>query len=232
MFESLKVDRKSVSSAVIEHIKQLIHEEKLTPGDKLPSEREMAGQIQVSRNTVREAYKMLEAEGYLIIKHGNGVFVADQESQIRKLTASLFVKEDQVRDLLSIRKVLEVEAVKWAAQRGTPQDYRYLHNVLDDMKTLIKDRNYEELKSLDQDFHIHIAQMSGNRIMLRIMLNLVDMINEMQNESLLIPGRAKQSLDEHLQILKAMEEKDIQKAGQYMQEHLTSIEQSLSLKEK
>ncbi len=227
MFESLKIDRKSVSSTLIEHIKQLIHEEKLKPGEKLPSEREMAGQTSVSRNTVREAYKMLEAEGYLVIKHGNGVFVADQESKIRKLTSSLFVKDDQMAELLSIRKVLEAEGVKWATHKGKPEDYRHLNNLLMDMKTLIKERNYEELKALDQDFHVYIAQMSGNKILIRIMLNLVDLIDEMQNQSLLIPGRAKRSLDEHLNILKAMEEKDPEKACHYMREHISSIEHSL-----
>lgn len=227
MFNSLKIDRKSVSGTVMDYIKQLIHEEKLLPGEKLPSERDMAGQINVSRNTIREAYKMLEAEGYLVIKHGNGVFVADQESQIRKLTSSLFIKEDQVHELLSIRKVLEVESAKWAAEKGKPQDYRHLDNLLQDMRSLIKEKNYEELKALDQAFHLHIAEMSGNKIMLRIMLSLTDMINEMQTESLKIAGRAKQSLHEHIKILKAIQEKDIQNAGQAMFEHLTSIEQSL-----
>ncbi|MEW9673826.1 FadR/GntR family transcriptional regulator [Ammoniphilus sp. 3BR4] len=227
MFKSLKIDRKSVSGTVMDHIKQLIYAEKLLPGEKLPSEREMAGQINVSRNTIREAYKMLEAEGYLVIKHGNGVFVADQESQIRKLTSSLFIKEDQVQELLSIRKVLEVESAKWAAEKGNPQDYRRLDNLIHDMRTLIKEKDYEELKALDQEFHLHIAQMSGNKILLRIMFNLVDLINEMQNETLQIPGRAKQSLHEHIKILKAIQEKDSQNAGQAMYEHLTSIEQSL-----
>lgn len=231
MFESLKVGRRSVSGTVMNHIKQLIHEGQLLPGNKLPSEREMAAQTNVSRNTIREAYKMLEVEGYVVIKHGNGVFVADHESQLRKLTSSFFVKEDHIQELFSIRKVLEVEAAKWAAEKANPQDIRNLTNILNDMKTLVKEKNFKEIILLDQEFHLQIARMSNNKIMLRIMLSLIDTINEVRTESVEIPGRARQSIREHTAILKAILEKNAQNAGNAMYEHLSNTENSLLTKD-
>jgi GntR family transcriptional repressor for pyruvate dehydrogenase complex len=88
MFETFKLDRKSISDSVNDYLKELIHQGKFKPGDKMPPERELVQLMNVSRNTVREAYKMLAAQGYLIIKHWNGVYVADEEMQIQQLTSA------------------------------------------------------------------------------------------------------------------------------------------------
>lgn len=228
MFDTFKVDRKSISDEVVQYIKDLIHQDKFSPGEKIPGEREMAKKINVSRNTVREAYKILGAQGYLNIKHGQGVFISDEESQIRNLTSSFFMRKDDVLELFAIRKVLESQAVIWAMENPRLDHHRELKNILEDNKMALKNKaSFEELALLDQKFHLALCRMSGNTILIRIMINLIDLLSEVRTQTIQIPGRSEQSLKEHILIVEAMITRDKKLAKQLILEHLSSVEKSI-----
>lgn len=228
MFDTFKVDRKSISEEVVQYIKNLIHQEKFLPGEKIPGEREMAQKINVSRNTVREAYKILAAQGYLNIKHGQGVFISDEESQIRNLTSNFFLKQDDILELFSIRKVLETQAVIWAMENHKVDNHRELENILEDNRMALKNKaSYEELSFLDQKFHLALSRMSGNSILLRIMMNLIDLLSDARTQTTQIPGRSEKSLKEHILIVEAMISNNPNLAKQRMLEHLDSVEKSI-----
>ncbi|MEW9673839.1 FadR/GntR family transcriptional regulator [Ammoniphilus sp. 3BR4] len=228
MFDAFKVDRKSISEEVVQYIRNLILQEKILPGEKIPGEREMAQKINVSRNTVREAYKILAAQGYLNIKHGQGVFISDEESQIRNLTSSFFIKQDDILELFSIRKVLETQAVIWAIEYHGMEHHRELKNILEDNRMALKNKaSFEELSYLDQKFHLALSRMSGNSILLRIMMNLIDLLSEVRTQTIQIPGRSEQSLKEHILIVEAMMSNNKKLAKHYMLEHLSSVEKSI-----
>ncbi|OLS38358.1 hypothetical protein BTR22_06565 [Alkalihalophilus pseudofirmus] len=233
MYETFKVDRKSISASVAEYIQDLITEKKFTEGQKLPSEREMAQKLNVSRNTVREAYKILAAKGYLTIKHGNGVFVSKEEETIKHLTSQLFLRKDQIVELFTIRKVLETKAVELAIRNLTPQNKRELNSILHmTMETLSNDAGKEELAQLDQKFHLTITRISGNSILLRIMNSLIDLLGDARFETVKIPGRAELSLRQHLEIGEAIMQGSTDLAVKRMNDHLDSVEESILLNKK
>ncbi len=228
MFDTFKVDRKSISDEVVLYIKDLIHRDQFSPGEKIPGEREMAQKINVSRNTVREAYKILGAQGYLTIKHGQGVFISDENSQIRNLTSSFFMKRDNVLELFSIRKVLESQAVIWAMENPQADHQREFKHILEDNRLALKNKaSFEELSLLDQKFHLALCRMSGNTILVRIMINLIDLLSEVRMQTIQIPGRSEQSLKEHILIVEAMMAGDKKLAKQCILKHLSSVEDSI-----
>ncbi|UFJ38925.1 FadR family transcriptional regulator [Brevibacillus humidisoli] len=228
MFETFKANRKSIAETVADHIKDLIHQGKFQAGDKILGERDMSQRLHVSRNTVREAYKILAAQGYLTIKHGNGVYISDAETQLQHITSSFFIKYDHVLELFAIRKVLETQAVKWAVERLDQQQESDLNQLLaDTLLALEQETAHDQLAELDQTFHLSLARMSGNSILLRIMMNLIDLLEQTREETIRIRGRATQSLKEHINILHAILERDAEKAEQCMLEHLSSVEQSI-----
>jgi GntR family transcriptional repressor for pyruvate dehydrogenase complex len=228
VFETFKLDRKSISDSVVDYLKELIHQGKFKPGDKMPPERELVQLMNVSRNTVREAYKMLAAQGYLTIKHGNGVFVADEEMQIQQLTSAFFIKKDGLLELFAIRKVLETQAVKWVIEHYRPSYKTELMAILEESRDAFKNQaDWEAISALDQKFHLALARLSGNSVLLRIMMSLVDLLSESRTESIRIPGRAFQSLNEHERIVAAIVEGNTERAQNYMLEHLDSVEQSI-----
>lgn len=228
MFEGFKAERKSISDEVVHYIKDLIYQGRFSAGDKIPGERELALKMSVSRNTIREAYKILAAQGYLTIKHGQGVFVADGEARIKNITSSFFVKHDDVLELFAIRKVLETQAVVWAVRSNFyHHQLTELESILDDSKIAAKSKDYEELSRLDQKFHLFLIRMSENSVLYRIMMNLIDLLSEARTKSIQIPGRAEQSLKEHAQIVEAIKQKAEGLAKESILNHLASVERSL-----
>lgn len=230
MLESFEVERKGIAERVTDLIKQRIIEGKYQVNQKLPSEREMAANLKVSRNTIREAYKILEAYGYVTIKHGTGIFVASEEEQIKKMTSSFFVTTDQMKDLFSIRKILEENSVKWAIEHSTDEQINTLAEIVAEAQAICKKNDEQgayKLAILDQQFHITLAKLSGNTVLLRIMHNLIDLLEKVRLHSIKIPGRPAMSVKEHSNIIKAMQERNTSKAQYYMLEHLKSVEMSI-----
>ncbi|MBS8263695.1 FadR family transcriptional regulator [Mesobacillus boroniphilus] len=206
----------------------MIQDGRFKVNEKLPSEREMAVKLKVSRNTVREAYKILEAYGYLTIKHGTGIFVASEEQQIKKMTSFFFVKTDQIKDLFAIRRILEVNAVAWAIENASLEQMEKLTAIVEKAKVAAKiDNNSEELARLDHEFHVTLANMSQNTVLIHIMQNLIDLLEESRMQVIQIPDRPIKSVSEHLDIVNAIKKKDVSLAQDCMSKHLDSVENSV-----
>lgn len=223
------VNRKGVTEQVSDVIKQKIQDGIYREGDKILGEREMAETIGVSRNTVREAYKILEAYGYLTVKHGTGVFVSSPEHQIQKMTESFFVSSDQVKDFFSVRKILEEFTVKGSIENFDSTQIAELEKILIEAKEITENEvDFEQLAELDHKFHLALANSSKNVVLIRIMNFLIDLLSESRMKTIQIPGRAIRSIQEHIQIVEAIKKKDIVLAQTYMRKHLESVELSIT----
>jgi len=118
----------SLTDRIVDRIGRLIDEEGLDAGERLPAEREMARMLGVGRPAVREAVKVLEARGRLVVRHGQGVFVARSAvDEVRDRLANL---EVSLHELFEMRLVLEEPAAAWAAQRATTDDVAELAEAL------------------------------------------------------------------------------------------------------
>lgn len=221
-----ELNRKGISEQVADSIKKKIQEGKYIVGDRIPGEREMASELEVSRNTVREAYKILEAYGYITAKHGTGVFVASPEQQIHKMTESFFVSTDQIKDFFAVRKLLEEGTVSWSIQNSN--EFNELDEIVSESKEIINGEiDYKRLSELDHNFHLALANRSQNIVLIRIMHNLIDLLSESRMKSAQIPGRAIQSVEEHIKILDAIKKRDVALAKEHIVNHLESVERSI-----
>lgn len=230
-FENIELNKTTVSKKVVEKIKDLIIDGTLKEGEKLPAERSMATMLNVSRNTIREAYKMLAVLGYIEIKHGLGVFVIDENASLDQITSSFFIKNDQIMELFEMRKVLESSSIKWAVERGTDEQINELERLVENSINLIEnEKNISEIAQSDQDFHLFIAEISGNSVLYRTMLNLVDLLAESRSFTMDIPGRMKTSINDHKDIVEAVKARDVELAERKMLKHLDSVEKELITK--
>ncbi|MBO8173112.1 MAG: FadR family transcriptional regulator [Bacillaceae bacterium] len=228
MFHFMHFDKTTISKKVVDDIKNLIVTGKLQPNEKLPPERELAKMLNVSRNTVREAYKILAALGFVQIQHGKGVFVSDEDTSLDQFAATFFIKNDRILELFEIRKLLETQSVRWAAERATPQAVQELRQMTDEAcQAAEKGADKLVLARADQAFHLYLAEMSGNSVLLRIMHHLIDLFKESREETLEIPGRAVKSLEEHRDIIRALAQHDPKQAERNMLKHLSSVEKAL-----
>jgi GntR family transcriptional repressor for pyruvate dehydrogenase complex len=234
MFKSVNDERKTFSKKVVEHIQELILGGQLPPGHKLPPERELAEKMNVSRPTIREAFKILSAMGYLMIKHGNGVFVSNQTERIDNMASLLFIQTDTIHELFEVRKTLETDSAAWAAKRGTKDFLQQISARTKEMYEKLREDRFDNkeaketfLSESDEDFHLMVAQAAGNEVVLRIMNNLIDLLRESRMHSMKIPGRSIQSLIEHVEIAEALVNGDADLARKRMFEHLSSVERDL-----
>lgn len=224
-------DKKGISEKVADYIKEEIRNGVYLEGDRIPGERDMSIKIDVSRNTVREAYKILEAYGYLNAKHGRGFYIASEADQIKKMTEAFFISSDQISDLYAVRRLLEEKIVEWATKNGTEKQIVELETIVKESEEIITMQlGPEKLSECDLKFHLCLAEMSGNGVANRIMHHLIDLLAQSRQQSIQIPNRAEKSVKEHKEIVKAIKKKDASLAKKAIELHLDSVEQSIKSK--
>lgn len=219
-----------VSEEIVEQIKSLIFQGKLKPGEKLLPERDLSRTLNVSRVSLREALNTLQGMGLLEIQQGNRTFVRPITTLSLYDPLVSFTKSSPVSILqvFELRKYLEIGCVSLAAERAEKEQIKELKRILrvmeDDLK---KDRL--GAKS-DLDFHSTIAQATRNLAYVHTMRTIYDLLKE---ELLIAWGsifreknRRRKLLDQHRNILNAIEERNSPKAAQEALAHLTFVQES------
>lgn len=232
LFKPIAKDPASVHEKIVAEIKSSILRGKLKPGDKLPSERALAEILNVSRTSLREALKILAASGIVTIKQGQGVYVVENTHQdiIGHFTNRIFSEQYDLTELYDMRKVLETQAVVWAVRRATPEQISYMNELISETREKLSHSPKEDTQILtdhDTKFHNALAEASGNKVLVRVMQNLLDLIEETRNRAFTIPGRGSKSLDDHQKIVDAIRNHDTDNARQAMYHHLESVEEDI-----
>ncbi|WP_258166007.1 MULTISPECIES: FadR/GntR family transcriptional regulator [Bacillus] len=214
---------------VSEAILTMIKNGTLKPGDKLLPVHQLAEQFQVGRSAVREALSALRAMGLIEMKQGEGTYVKnfDPSSLTKSLNNKLLMKKEDILNLLEVRKVLEVGAVRAAAAKRTDDNLQNMKHWLDEMAKSIGDEKAGE--KADFHFHMGIAESSHNNILLELMNHVSEMIAETIGESrrIILYGEQTTSerlLEEHRAIYNAVLKQDVELAQQAMLNHLTNVE--------
>lgn len=217
----------NVSQRIATQIDDILGKEELKPGDRLPTERDMAELLGASRPSVREAVRILEAQGRLIVKHGLGVFVAESQTK-QALGAALKNPEVNVNELFAMREVLEVPAARWAAERITDDQVISLKEILQELDTAFDEDSddFQRLARLDASFHLAIAQVAGNRFLRQTTDVLNDILIEGMQTTLLMPGRRQKARKQHEAIVAALEKHDSGAAGRAAQAHVRNAHQA------
>jgi len=200
---------------------ELIELQKLNPGDRLPPERALADLLEVSRPSLREALHILQAQGLVQIKHGQGTFV--QEPIVaQELRASMMATTHGLNELFDAREVLEVPASKWAASKASKEDIRQLRATLNQIEivTSTSPIDFDQLQILDAKFHLTIVGIVGNRFINQTLNVLQDVMRMSMQTTLRLPGRSNVSKKEHHEILEAIESGNAELASKLTLQHI------------
>jgi GntR family transcriptional repressor for pyruvate dehydrogenase complex len=201
---------------------ELIELQKLNPGDRLPPERALADLLEVSRPSLREALHILQAQGLVHIRHGQGTFV--QEPIVaQELRASMMATTHGLNELFDAREVLEVPAAKWAASKASKEDIRQLRATLNQIEivTSTSPIDFDQLQILDAKFHLTIVGIVGNRFINQTLNVLQDVMRMSMQTTLRLPGRSNVSKKEHHEILEAIESGNGELASKLTLQHIT-----------
>ena len=201
---------------------EIIDVQRLNPGDRLPPERQLAELLEVSRPSLREALHILQAQGLVSIRHGQGTFI--QEPIVaQELRASMMASTHGLNELFDAREVLEVPASKWAASKASKEDIRQLRATLNQIDTVtsVAPIDFDQLQVLDAKFHLTIVGIAGNRFINQTLNVLQDVMKMSMETTLRLPGRSDVSRREHHEILEAIESENGELASKLMLQHIT-----------
>ncbi|GAA4926511.1 FadR/GntR family transcriptional regulator [Streptomyces coeruleoprunus] len=221
-------DAMAVTDEAIEKIKEMIVSGALRPGDRLPKESELAAELGLSRNSLREAVRALSLIRILDVRQGDGTYVTSLDPQLLLEALSFVVdfhRDDTVLEFLAVRRILEPAATALAAPRIGEAELDALEAALD---ALGPEPAVEELVAADLEFHRVIVGASGNAVL----CSLLDGLSGPTTRARVWRGLTQEdavarTLHEHRAILAALRDRDAEAARSWATVHIASVEQWL-----
>jgi GntR family transcriptional repressor for pyruvate dehydrogenase complex len=188
---------------------EYIDRENLSPGDRLAPERELAKKLGISRPSLREAIQVLQTQGRLIVKHGIGVFLVEDE-EAAKIRESLRASHHSVEELFQMREILEAPAVEWAAERRTDAQLDAIKRAATALNDAVSEStiDFDKVRLLDMNFHLTIVKSAQNQFLNQTLGTLQEIMYRSMDNTLKLPGRIDASEHEHGVILDAIEKRD------------------------
>ncbi|WP_407563870.1 FadR/GntR family transcriptional regulator [Streptomyces sp. 184] len=218
----------AVTDEAIEKIKGMIVSGKLRPGDRLPKESELAADLGLSRNSLREAVRALALIRILDVRQGDGTYVTSLDSQLLLEAMSFVVdfhRDDTVLELLAVRRILEPAATALACTGIADAELDALEAELAELG---QDPSVEELVRADLEFHRRIVQASGNSVLSSLLEGLSGPTARARIwRGLTQEDAVRRTLTEHRAILDAMRSRDAEASRSWATVHIASVEQWL-----
>jgi GntR family transcriptional regulator, transcriptional repressor for pyruvate dehydrogenase complex len=218
-----RIQGTSPSVEIVRQIKAAIFDGRLTTGNQLPPERELASLFHVSRVTVRDALRTLQANGLLEVRVGakGGTFItAPQPGHVAEsLSHMLALAELTAAEVTEARVILELGAMPLICERATPQDLAHLEEILEDAEQALKDGVYDFRHSVA--FHVRLAAACHSRAT-SLMIDALHepLLRSMVAASAAAPQMGSQGVKEHWEIVAAIHDRDARRAQEILAEHL------------
>lgn len=226
-WKTLATTTVSVPSRIAAELEMLIMEGKLAIGEKLPSERELAEKLGVSRPSLRDALHILELRGLVVRRQGRGTFVTgDARPELR---SSLFGEMSDsarlINEVMDLRAVIEPPITARAAARARSVDLERLEDVVTQAERKLdsNDLDIPGLMTLDIEFHIAIAEATNNPFLPRLLEVTMEWMQPSRREELQTRERLQRSIQAHREIYMAIRESEVDHAQEAMAKHVQQI---------
>jgi len=190
----------------------------------LPPERVLVQKFGVSRSSIRDAIRSLEALGLLEPRQGVGTVVRDPSFDAvgNHVATALLQKRKIIKELLDVRMIIEPALARRAAVHASPGQIAEMQAILTRQEQKV--RQDELATEEDSAFHYNISLAADNSVMLKLANVLMDLLRETRERSLQVGGRQEKSLAAHRRILAALKKGDAAAAEAAMRRHLLEIE--------
>ena len=206
-------NKSTLHKDIMDQMIKAIQDKLWAPGSKLPGEQALAATFGVSRNCMREVLKALEHAGVVEAKPGHGTFLSANADKIANgaTVATALFEDSSYSDLMQIRRLLEGQAAYSAAERATPEDLEKLERIL-------KGEEGESLDEIHEQFHETVVDISGNRLLQKMLESLRNEIREQRQFHYKV--LTDEDRLEHWKVLEAIKSRDSGKAWKAMLKHV------------
>jgi GntR family transcriptional repressor for pyruvate dehydrogenase complex len=214
------VTRPRLYEVIVEQLCAYIADNEMTPGDRLPAERDLAAKLGVSRASLSQALVALEVQGVLSVRHGDGAILVRRPSEERAIKA-LREHADRIPDIIEAREALEVKLAGLAAARRSDAEMAAIDAAIAKMESEVEEGDRGVLG--DEMFHEAITAAAHSSLLAKLMHEISGLVRETRIESLSQQDRPRASLEGHRRIADAVRKQDPQEASRAMAEHIRLV---------
>jgi GntR family transcriptional repressor for pyruvate dehydrogenase complex len=214
------IKRSSLTRQVLHSLRNHIEANNLKPGERLPTEQEFSEELGVSRSTIRGALGILEAIG--VIKRGPKTGAVLQEADLELLgevTQFLLRSHSDLEQLFEARRTLETALMPLVVQHATEEDFLKMEKSVEEMVRSVENGGLGT--EGDIAFHHALLHAAGNSLLMQFGALIQEFLKEPRTRLFLDPGELPTSMRDHLAIIEALRARDVQRAQQEMERHLS-----------
>lgn len=225
----MEKEKASSPQKLCKALERMIADGEVPVGEKLPTELELCGRFGVGRSTVREAMRILEANGYVSIRRGSGASVVSRTGNNYQTIGNwLHDNRDKLRDYMEVRIAIEQLSVRLMIKKLDDGCGRRLSELMAEFEEAVAAGDSERISAVDERFHREIAASTGNDLLIRVDELLADAFREYRRSTFLNKENLSAAIAEHRKILEAIARRDTNEAVYAMREHLeTSVEDAI-----
>jgi DNA-binding FadR family transcriptional regulator len=215
-----------------DQIAEKVRAGELRTGDRLPGERSLAAQMEISRPTLREAVKVLVDAGVLEVRRGpgGGMYVATDVVPTELVRHSASLRLAEIAAVLEARRMLEPQVAVLAAERATEEDFDALERSIDAMRGLVEGgwhpRHEDRFLQLDVQFHLALARAAGNPTVETLMRMLFRQLEIARDMAMHVPLVPEWTIGIHERTLAALRGGEADEVEAVMNEHLGQLERT------
>lgn len=215
------IQKVHVGDQVYQQMKRMLILGEWMPGDKLPSENELAALFNVSRITVRQALQKLVALNLIETRLGEGSFVRtlEIEQTLDRLLPTMYLGEKTNIQVFEFRELMDAESARLASKRRTDEDLQRLNGIISNMERAAEEKNSQEFAKLDLDFHFEIGRITGNPLIIKTNAILKEIL-EVSMEDVIDRMGYESAVEYHSRIFEAIKNQDSELAMKLMREHI------------
>lgn len=235
-YESVQMMQPASNGTVVENvlhqIRNAISAGRFRSGDRLPSEFELMKELNVSRNSLREAMKILSAIGIVEIRRGDGTYICSEikPSFIDSVAYSVLLESSSAEELIEFRQTLDEDVLHLAVRRATEEDIRQLQEYVNQMRAKFNDGEIGAAAKFDYQFHQYMAKCTRNRLLERMVLGVYNLF-ERSIEKNIRTEELFASADQHHQaMLDCIKQRDESKVEEVIAQSLSSWRKDVKAK--
>ncbi|MEH7120051.1 FadR/GntR family transcriptional regulator [Neobacillus vireti] len=226
IFTGIKYSR--VYEQIVDQIRELIQEGKILPGERLPGERDLSTMLGCSRTSLREALRVLEADGVVIAKPGGGRYVQHVDQRLvmeYSFDPVDLMKTTSIIYFLEVREMIEPNIAALACERATEEDILKMEKAL--LKVEAERKDFDEKLVRDSMFHLALAEATQNFVLVTTLETNLNMLKQIRMKTLLSPERLERSNAEHRAIFNAVKNRKPKEASEAMAAHLQRLRERI-----
>ncbi len=218
----MKIQHQRLYEQVISYIQENIDKNIFKIGEKLPTERSLAEQLNVSRGTLRDAFRVLESKKIIETRPGGGRILLKAIDSIISVEDDILVelKNSKMLDLIEARELLEVGMCALVCTRITDEEIQEIEDLLQRQKE-------ENDFSSSSYFHLALAAACDNHVLENFIKLNMQLIKEVRDQNFINKNHQSQAFEEHLELLNAIKERDILKSEQAVRRHFINMRERL-----